>query len=159
MTIIGRVVFVGAIVVAAVGFLSALGIEVANLSDWAAFQNINWQELVTLDVLMPYIAVILGSLVVLFVFVVVTAIFLRKSLNLLSAKTGVNMFSTAGLIMLIGRCFDYYRCRFRTHLDCFNTPHCSILLDQDTICSACTNTRSRIASSSNTSTLHFFYDT
>ncbi len=78
IAIIGGVIFVGAIVVAVVGFLSALVIEVANWSDWAAFQNINRQELVTLDIIMPYIAVILESLVVLFVFVVVAVIFLRK---------------------------------------------------------------------------------
>ncbi len=102
MAIIGGVVFVAVIVVAAVGLLSALGIHMSTLSDPTALSNINWQELVTFDILLPHIAAIVGSLVVLFVFVVVAAIFLRRSLTILSAKTGVNMFSTTGLIMLIG---------------------------------------------------------
>jgi uncharacterized membrane protein len=102
MAIIGGVVFVAAIVVAAVGLLTDLGIEVANWGDATAFQSIDWQNLVTLDILWPYIAAIVGSLIVLFVFVVVAAVFLRRSFTMLSAKTGVNMFSTAGLLTLIG---------------------------------------------------------
>jgi uncharacterized membrane protein len=102
MVIVGGVIFVAVIVVAAIDLLSTLGIEVANWGDWAAFQRINWQDLMTLDILWPYIAAILGGLVVLFVFVVVAAIFLRRSLNTLAAKTGVSMFSTTGLVLLIG---------------------------------------------------------
>ena len=102
MAIIGGVVFVAVIVVAAVGLLIDLGIEVANWGDPAAFQRIDWQNLVTLDILWPYIGAIVGSLVVLFVFVVVAALFLRRSLTILSPKTGVNMFNTVGLLTLIG---------------------------------------------------------
>lgn len=100
--IIGGVVFVAVIVVTAVGFLSALGSGAANLGNWTAFQSINWQDVATLDILWPYIATILGSLVVLFIFVVVATVFLRRSSTLLSTKTGVNLFGTTGLIMLIG---------------------------------------------------------
>jgi len=102
MTIIGGVVFVAVIVVAAVGLLTDLGIEVANWGDPTAFQNIDWQNLATLDILLPYIAAIIGSLIVLFVFVVVGSVFLRRSFTSLSAKTGVNRFSTVGLLTLIG---------------------------------------------------------
>ena len=102
MVIMGVVVTVAVIVVAAFGLLSDLGIDVATWGDWAVFQRIDWQALVTWDILWPYIAVIIGSLLVLFVFVVVGAVFLRRSLNILSAKTGVNMFSTTGLLTLIG---------------------------------------------------------
>ncbi len=97
--IIGLVVFVAGIVVAAVGLLSDLGI---TWGDWAVLQEIDWRAAVTWDIIEPHIAVIIGSLVALFVFVVVSAIFLRKSLTTLSTKTGVNMFGTAGLLMLIG---------------------------------------------------------
>ena len=102
LAIIGGVVFVAVIVVAAVGLLSALGIDMATLSDPTALSRINWQEIVTFDILLPHIATILGSFVVLFIFVVVAAIFLRRSLTLLSAKTGVGLFGTTGLIILIG---------------------------------------------------------
>jgi len=102
LAIIGGVVFVAAIVVAAAGLLSELAIEIAIWGDWTALQNVNWQSLVTIDILLPYIAAIIGSLVVLFAFVVVASIFLRRSYTTLSAKTGVNMFSTVGLWTLIG---------------------------------------------------------
>jgi uncharacterized membrane protein len=39
---------------------------------------------------------------VLFIFVIVSVIFLRKSLNALSDKSGVRIFGTAGLLMLAG---------------------------------------------------------
>ncbi len=96
--IIGVVVFVAGIVVAAAGLLSDLGLA---WGDWAGLQEINW-DAVTWDIISPHIAIIIGSLVALFVFVVVSAIFLRKSLTTLSEKTKVNMFGTAGLLMLIG---------------------------------------------------------
>jgi len=102
MVIVGGAIFVAVVVVTAIDLLTTLGIEVANWGDWAAFQRINWQELTTLDVLWPYIAAILGGLVVLFVFVVIASIFLRKSLSTLAVKTGVGMFSTAGMMILIG---------------------------------------------------------
>jgi len=41
-------------------------------------------------------------LYVLFILLVIAAIFYRKSLNMLSSKSGVGMFSTAGLLLLIG---------------------------------------------------------
>ena len=102
LAIIGGVVFVAAIVVAAAGLLSELGIGIAIWGDWAALQNINWESLVTIDILLPYIAVVIGSLGVLFAFVVVASIFLRRSYTMLSAKTGVNRFSTVGFWTLIG---------------------------------------------------------
>lgn len=102
LAIIGGVVFVAVIVVAAVGLLTDLGIEVATWGDPAAFQSIDWQNLVTWDILWPYIAAIVGSLVVLFVFVVVAGVFLRRSWTILSEKTGVGLFGTAGLLTLIG---------------------------------------------------------
>jgi len=103
MAIIGGVISVVVIVVAAVDFLSAVGIDISTAwSDPTVFSSINWEELVTWDILWPHIAAILGSLVVLFAFVVVASIFLRRSLTTLSAKTGVNMFGTAGLLTLIG---------------------------------------------------------
>ena len=41
-------------------------------------------------------------MVILFIFVVVAALFYRKSLNSLAQKTGVGLFGTTGLILLIG---------------------------------------------------------
>jgi len=100
--IVGGVVSVAIILGAAFGFLAAIGIDFAKLTDWTAFSRIDWQSIVTLDALRPFIAAVVLGLVVLFVFVVVSAFLIRRSLNFASAKTGVGMFSTAGLILLIG---------------------------------------------------------
>jgi uncharacterized membrane protein len=101
--IIGVAVAVAVIVVAAVDFLTAVGLDIsAAWSDPAVWSSINWEQVVTWDILWPHIAAILGGLVVLFVFVVVAAVFLRRSFTSLSAKTGVNRFSTVGLLTLIG---------------------------------------------------------
>jgi uncharacterized membrane protein len=48
------------------------------------------------------IRLIVISVVVLYIFSLLGAIFYRKSLNILSEKTSENMFETAGLILLIG---------------------------------------------------------
>jgi len=42
------------------------------------------------------------ALVVAFIFYILMAIYLRKSFNALANKTGINMFRTAGLLLLIG---------------------------------------------------------
>jgi uncharacterized membrane protein len=101
--IIGVAVAVAVIVVAAVDFLTAVGLDIsAAWSDPTVWSSINWEQVVTWDNLWRDIAAILGGLVVLFAFVVVAAVFLRRSYTTLSAKTGVNMFSTVGLLTLIG---------------------------------------------------------
>lgn len=103
IAIIGGVISVAVIVITAVDFLSAVGIDISTAwSDPTVFSSINWEELVTWDILWPHIAAIIGSLVALFVFVVVAAIFLRRPLTTLSEKTGVGLFGTTGLLMLIG---------------------------------------------------------
>jgi uncharacterized membrane protein len=48
------------------------------------------------------LGLLLIALVVLYIFSLLAAIFYRNSLNILSEKSGENMFDTAGLILLIG---------------------------------------------------------
>ncbi|MCW4016964.1 MAG: DUF996 domain-containing protein [Candidatus Bathyarchaeota archaeon] len=103
LTIVGAVVFVATIVVGAVGFLSELNLDLDTLStDPTALSNMDWEAAIDFSTLGEYIAIILAGLVVLFVFVVIAAIFYRKSLSSLSEKTGVGLFGTTGLIILIG---------------------------------------------------------
>jgi len=104
LSIVGVVVFVAALFVTALSFFTnVLGIELsAALSDPTAFSNIDWTEAMILDNLMAHVAALVGSLVILFIFVVVAAIFYRKSLTTLAEKTGVGLFGTAGLLLLIG---------------------------------------------------------
>ncbi len=94
LTIVGLVVFV-AVAVALVFLAIAGGI---NLEDWSSFG----QYFTDIGNLMNIIGSIIIALVVLFIFLVISAIYFRKSLSALSAKSGVHIFETAGLLWLIG---------------------------------------------------------
>lgn len=99
----GAVVLVASIVVGAVGLLSELNIDLTTLSaDPLALSNMDWQQFTNFDIIWDYLAIILESLVALFIFVVIAAIFHRKSLTSLSEKKGVGLFGTSGLIVFIG---------------------------------------------------------
>jgi uncharacterized membrane protein len=99
--IVGGVATVAVALVALVGFFTELGLNMGNIADWSTdFSAINWTNL-GFNVIGNFVAYILLALVVLFVFVIITAIFLRKSLGLLSTKTGVGLFGTTGLLILI----------------------------------------------------------
>ena len=96
LAIVGVVAFLAILFIAAVGLLNQLGLSAANMADWATIlSTYDWTG-VGFNTLMNFVAYVIADLVVLFVFVLVTAIFLRKSLRLLSAKTGVGMFGTTG---------------------------------------------------------------
>ncbi|MBT0159493.1 DUF996 domain-containing protein [Candidatus Bathyarchaeota archaeon A05DMB-2] len=99
--IVGGVAVIAIVFVGLVGFFSDLGI---NLSDWtnaAAFSSIDWTA-IGFDVIADFLIYIAVAVVVAFVFLLITAVLLRKSLGLLSSKTGVGLFGTTGLIILIG---------------------------------------------------------
>ena len=102
-TIIGGVAFVAAMIVGAAGFLSALNIDVATMpTDPSAFSSVDWEGMINFDIIMDFIAILAVALVVLFALLVVAAIFYRKSLSTLSEKTGVGLFGTTGMLILIG---------------------------------------------------------
>ena len=101
-TIVGGIATVAVAFIALVDFLAELGLSTGNIADWTAeLSGMDWAN-VGFSIIGNFIAYILLALVVLFVFVIITAIFLRKSLGLLSAKTGVGLFGTTGLLILIG---------------------------------------------------------
>jgi uncharacterized membrane protein len=103
LSIVGGVVFAAALVMTALSFFSDIGIDVySDWSDPAVLSSINWGEGFFLDTLMTHLAALIGSFVILFIFIVVAAIFYRKSLTTLAEKTGISLFGTAGLLMLIG---------------------------------------------------------
>jgi uncharacterized membrane protein len=99
--IIGGVVFVALLIFAAVDLFSALGLNITNIQDWSSLSQINWQA-VDVDLLLRFAGTILLGLVVLFAFLVVTVVFLRRSLSLMATKTGVGLFGTTGMLLLIG---------------------------------------------------------
>lgn len=104
LSIVGGVVFVAALFVTALSFFTnVLGIELsAAWSDPTAFSKIDWTEAIVFDNLMAHVAALVGSLAILFIFVAVAATFYRKSLTTLAEKTGVGLFGTAGLLLLVG---------------------------------------------------------
>ncbi len=60
------------------------------------------QSAIGLNDVVPLLTSFLVILVILFLTAIIVAIFMRKSLNSLSAKTGVGLFGTTGLLLLIG---------------------------------------------------------
>ncbi|MEJ2243613.1 MAG: DUF996 domain-containing protein [Candidatus Bathyarchaeota archaeon] len=102
-TIIGGVASVAAVVVGGVGLLSALDLDISTIgTDPSAISAVDWEGAMNFDILMEFITIIVVALVVLFALLVVSAIFYRKSLNTLSEKTGVGLFGTTGMLILIG---------------------------------------------------------
>ena len=97
--IVGAVVTGGIVFVSLLDFLSEIGI---SLTDVAALTRVDLQRLVTLEAVWPFLTGLVLALVVLFVVLVISSFLIKKSLDLTSAKTGVGMFHTAGLLLLIG---------------------------------------------------------
>lgn len=98
--IIGAVVFIAILLFVAFGFLSTLGIT--NITDFASWQAVDWQEAVNIANILPFIAQIIIALVVLFAFTIFAALYFRKSMNALSTKTGVHLFHTTGTVFFVG---------------------------------------------------------
>ncbi|MGD0330582.1 MAG: DUF996 domain-containing protein [Nitrososphaeria archaeon] len=57
---------------------------------------------ITVSAVLPLLEGLLLAFVVLWIFIIIVAFFVRRSLNILSAKTGVGLFSTAALLLFIG---------------------------------------------------------
>ena len=105
LAIVGVVVAIATLVITALAALSSIGIDLSNVSDWTtlgtdlASQFTNFGDF---SALWTLIGATVSALVILFVFAIIAVLFFRKSLNQLSSKTGVGLFGTAGLLMLIG---------------------------------------------------------
>lgn len=99
-SIIAVVAGVAVIAVTLLGTIADLGIaDWTNTAEWtAAFQ----ESLLDMSALFKFIGGIILAVVVVFILLVIAAFFYRRSLNMLSSKSGVGMFSTAGLLLLIG---------------------------------------------------------
>jgi uncharacterized membrane protein len=71
--------------------------------DWAALSGLTPDPSnISLESLVPFLAGIFTVFIVLWIFSIIAAFFVRRSLGALSAKSGVGLFSTAGLLLLIG---------------------------------------------------------
>ena len=104
IAIVGCVVGVGVIAVSAVSALADLGIDWAKIEDWAnlgtdigtLFADFNLRTIATL------LGGLLAGLVILWISLIISMYFLRKSMSELSTKSGIGLFGTAGIIVLIG---------------------------------------------------------
>jgi uncharacterized membrane protein len=102
LAVIGAVVAVGLLFVAAVGFLTELGINAANIAEWSADASQLTDLTAISGVLGDFLAQILLAAVILWVCLIIGAVLLRKSLGIVSVKSGVGLFGTTGLVILIG---------------------------------------------------------
>src|SRR3990170_1227655 len=99
--IVGGIITVAVAIMALVSFFGELGLDFTNAQDWSALSAIDWQN-VGIDLITRFLGSIILVLVVVWVFAILAAFFVRKSLGLLSAKTGVSLFGTAGILILVG---------------------------------------------------------
>ena len=84
-------------------FFRTIGLDLSSsLTDPTAIANIHFEDMIVFENFMDHVAVLFGSLLILFIFVVVAAIFFRNSLTTLSEKTCSGLFGTTGLLLLIG---------------------------------------------------------
>lgn len=103
--IVGAVVAVAYVAISAVGALADLGIDLATMDDWA---NIGpelstiFTDITDLSPIFTLLGALLVGVIIIFVVAIIAMYFLRRSMNNLSAKSGVGLFGTAGLLMLIG---------------------------------------------------------
>jgi uncharacterized membrane protein len=103
--IVGAVVGVASILITALSTLASIGINLTNVTDWSTFGTELANRLTNLSdfgVLFTLIGAIILAVIIIFVFAIIAVFFFRKSLSTLAAKTGVGLFGTGGLLMLIG---------------------------------------------------------
>jgi uncharacterized membrane protein len=103
--IVGGVISIAAVIITVLtsltDFLYALFPDWKG--DWTALSGLTPDPSnLSLDIIMPFLAGILVVLIILWVFSIIVAFFIRRSLGTLSVKSGVGLFSTAGLLLLIG---------------------------------------------------------
>ena len=105
---------VGVVVAVAIGFLIIL----PNIKDfllkiypswngnWSSLSSLSSMTPVTTNInfsdVAPFIAAVIVVILILWIFAIISAFFVRRSLKQLSTKTNTGLFSTAGLLLLIG---------------------------------------------------------
>lgn len=105
IAIIGGVVAVATVAITAVSTLASIGIDLGNIEDWATFGTelgTYFADFANFSQLWTIIGAVIVGLVILFVFLIISMYFVRRSMNQLSSKTGIGLFGTAGLLMLVG---------------------------------------------------------
>lgn len=104
IAIVGCVVGIGVIVVSAVSALADIGIDWANIEDWGNIGTDVTTYFSDFDftAIFSVLGALLVGLIIFYIVLIISMYFLRKSMNQLSTKSGIGLFGTAGLLMLIG---------------------------------------------------------
>jgi uncharacterized membrane protein len=103
--IVGGVIAVGTVILTV---LTALTDFIYTIypswnGDWSALSGLTPDPTnLTLDAIVPFLTGLFVALLVVWIFAIIAIFFVRRSLISLSEKSGVGLFSTAGLLMLIG---------------------------------------------------------
>ena len=99
--IVGAVVAAALAFVAFVSFFSEVGLTFSNISNWQTmFTQVTQTQ--WMDAFFSVAGYIFLTVAIFFVFAVVSAVFFRKSMELSAKKTGVGLFGSAGMVLLIG---------------------------------------------------------
>lgn len=96
--VVGAVISIVIFMVTAVRVIEELGLDLTNVARWPRHLGPE----MAMELGMRMLGGALIALIVIFVFAIITALLIRKSLNLLSSKSGIGLFSTVGLLLLIG---------------------------------------------------------
>jgi uncharacterized membrane protein len=103
--IVGGVVAVGTLILSVLTSLT----DFAHMiypdwnGDWASISGLTPDPTsLSLEAIVPFLTGLFAALLILWVFAIIATFFIRRSLTSLSAKSGVGLFSTAGLLLLIG---------------------------------------------------------
>lgn len=72
--------------------------------DWASLQGMPTPDPSNIDItqIVPFLLGVLAVVVIVWIFAIIAAFFVRRSLKQVSDKTTVGLFGTAGLLLLIG---------------------------------------------------------
>jgi len=101
MIIIGGVAFITVLIMTVISAIAQL--DVTDWTEWTTRIQQNAIDFTTLwNLVGPIVGGFAVALIVLFICAVIASILYRKSLSSLAKKSGVGMFETAGLLMLIG---------------------------------------------------------
>ncbi len=103
--IVGGVISIAVIIITVLTSLTDFLYEVFPdwNGDWTALSGLTPDPSnITIDSVAPFLIGFLSVLVILWVFSIIAAFFLRRSFGTLSEKSSVGLFSTAGLLLLIG---------------------------------------------------------
>jgi uncharacterized membrane protein len=71
--------------------------------DWTALSGLTPDPSnISLDSILPFLVGFLATFIILWVFAIIAAFFIKRSLGALAAKSGVGLFSTSGVLLLVG---------------------------------------------------------